>query len=50
MTDTVIVFVGVIGGVAAWGLLGLFMGPLVVTMFVFLLDNYRTMWRALFLP
>ncbi len=45
-----IVFVGVIGGVAAWGLLGLFMGPLVVTMFVFLLDNYRTMWRALFLP
>ena len=45
-----IVFVGVIGGVAAWGILGLFMGPLVVTLFVFLLENYRTMWRNLFFP
>ncbi len=45
-----IVFVGVIGGVASWGILGLFMGPLVVTLFVFLLDYYRTSWRTMFLP
>ena len=44
--DFFIVFVGVIGGLAAWGILGLFIGPLVVTLFVFLLGNYRIMWRA----
>ena len=43
-----IVFIGVIGGLAAWGILGLFMGPLVVTLFVFLLESYRTMWKTFF--
>ena len=41
-----IVFIGVIGGLAAWGILGLFVGPLVLTLFAFLLENYRLMWRA----
>jgi len=41
-----IVFIGVVGGLAAWGILGLFMGPLVVSLFFFLLENYRVMWRA----
>jgi len=44
-----IVFIGVVGGLAAWGILGLFMGPLVVTLFVFLLESYRTMWKTFFL-
>jgi len=41
-----IVFIGVIGGLAAWGILGLFMGPLVLTLFIFLLESYRTMWKT----
>jgi len=35
------VFMGVIGGLAAWGFLGLFLGPLVLALFIFLLDSYR---------
>ncbi len=38
-----VVFIGIIGGLAAWGLLGLFMGPLVMSLFLFLLENYRIM-------
>lgn len=41
-----IVFIGVVGGLAAWGFLGLFMGPLVISLFVFLLESYRTMWKG----
>lgn len=41
-----IVFIGVIGGLSAWGILGLFVGPLVLTLFAFLLENYRLMWRT----
>jgi len=41
-----IVFIGVVGGLAAWGFLGLFLGPLILTMFVFLLDTYRLAWCA----
>ena len=40
------VFIGVVGGLAAWGFLGLFMGPLVISLFFFLLESYRTMWKA----
>ena len=39
-----IVFIGVIGGLAAWGVLGLFFGPLLISMFVFFLDSYRHLW------
>ena len=45
-----IVFVGAIGGLAAWGFLGLFMGPLVISLFVFILESYRTMWAAYLRP
>lgn len=45
-THFFVVFIGVVGGLAAWGILGLFMGPLVVSLFVFLLENYRVMWKA----
>jgi predicted PurR-regulated permease PerM len=40
------VFIGVLGGLAAWGFLGLFMGPLVISLFFFLLESYRTMWKG----
>ncbi len=40
-----VVFIGVVGGLAAWGFLGLFLGPLVLTVFIFLLDTYRLAWR-----
>jgi len=40
-----IVFVGVLGGLTAWGFIGLFLGPLVITLFVFMLDNYRKEWK-----
>jgi predicted PurR-regulated permease PerM len=39
-----IVFIGVIGGLAAWGVIGLFYGPLLISMFVFFLDSYRHLW------
>lgn len=38
---TTLILVGTIGGVAAWGLLGLFLGPLVITVFQFLLEVAR---------
>jgi len=36
-----IVIVGILGGLAAWGFLGLFFGPLVLSLFIFFLDGYR---------
>jgi len=36
-----IVIVGILGGLASWGFLGLFLGPLVVSLFIFFLDGYR---------
>lgn len=37
-----LVFIGVLGGLSTWGFLGLFLGPLVLSLFVFLLDTYRS--------
>ncbi len=42
-----IVFVGVVGGLATLGLLGIFLGPLVMTLFFFCLDAYRRTWLNL---
>lgn len=42
-----IIFIGVIGGLAAWGFLGLFCGPLIISMFFFFLDSYRRIWLRL---
>lgn len=39
-----IVFIGVVGGLAVWGFLGLFCGPLIISMFIFFLDSYRKVW------
>jgi len=38
---TILIMVGTIGGLAAWGLIGLFIGPLVITVFQFLLEVMR---------
>ncbi len=39
------VFIGVVGGLATWGFLGLFLGPLIISLFIFLLDSYRNIWK-----
>lgn len=36
-----LVFIGILGGLSTWGFLGLFMGPLVLSIAYFLLDLYR---------
>jgi len=36
-----LVFMGVIGGLATFGFLGLFLGPLILSLTLFLLDTYR---------
>jgi predicted PurR-regulated permease PerM len=41
-----VVFVGIVGGLAAWGILGLFIGPPVMSLFLFLLENYRIMRKT----
>lgn len=41
-----IIFIGVVGGLASWGFLGLFLGPLIISLFVFLLDSYRNIWKG----
>lgn len=41
-----VVFVGIVGGLAAWGILGLFIGPPVMSLFLFLLENYRIMRKS----
>jgi len=42
-----IVFTGVVGGLAAWGFIGLFTGPLILSMFFFFLDSYRRIWQRM---
>ena len=43
--STFLVFMGAIGGIIAWGFLGLFAGPLILSLSVFFLDNYREIWK-----
>ena len=40
-----IVFTGVVGGLATWGFIGIFVGPLILSMFFFFLDGYRKIWQ-----
>jgi predicted PurR-regulated permease PerM len=42
--STLLVFLGAFGGLAAWGFIGLFIGPLILSLFVFSLDSYRNAW------
>lgn len=41
-----LVFLGVVGGINVWGFLGIFLGPMVLSLFIFFLDCYRRIWRA----
>lgn len=43
--SVMLVFIGAFGGIAVWGLLGLFAGPLILSLFVFFLDSYREIWK-----
>jgi len=36
-----VIFVGIFGGLLNWGFLGLFIGPLILSLAIFLLDLYR---------
>jgi predicted PurR-regulated permease PerM len=42
-----IIFTGVVGGLATWGFLGIFIGPLILSMFFFFLDSYRRIWQRM---
>lgn len=37
-----VIFIGIFGGLSQWGLLGLFIGPLILSIGMFLLDIYRS--------
>lgn len=43
--STFLVFIGAFGGLMAWGILGLFIGPLILSLSVFFLDSYREIWK-----
>ncbi|MDR0615278.1 MAG: AI-2E family transporter [Synergistaceae bacterium] len=43
--SVLLVFVGIIGGLAAWGFLGLFLGPLILSLSYFLLQIYRYVFK-----
>jgi predicted PurR-regulated permease PerM len=42
-THVLLVFIGILGGLRAWGFLGLFLGPLVLSVSYFMLHLYRLM-------
>ena len=43
--STFLVFIGAFGGLMAWGFIGLFVGPLILSLSVFFLDSYREIWK-----
>ena len=43
--STFLVFMGAVGGLMTWGFLGLFLGPLILSLSAFFLDNYREIWK-----
>ena len=42
--SSLMVFFGIFGGMLAFGLVGLFLGPLVITLFLFLLEVAKRDW------
>jgi predicted PurR-regulated permease PerM len=42
--STLLVFFGIFGGMLSFGLVGIFLGPLVITLFLFLLDVLKRNW------
>ena len=43
--STFLVFIGAFGGIIVWGFLGVFIGPLILSLSVFFLDSYREIWK-----
>ncbi|MDR1730866.1 MAG: AI-2E family transporter [Synergistaceae bacterium] len=43
--STLLVFLGAFGGLASWGFIGLFIGPLILSLSVFFLNSYRRAWK-----
>ena len=41
---TFLVLLGILGGLAAWGFLGIFLGPLALALFLLVFDTYRRQW------
>ena len=41
-----LIFIGLFGGLYAWGFLGVFVGPLILSLALFLLDIYRSIIKA----
>ncbi|MCE5202142.1 MAG: AI-2E family transporter [Synergistaceae bacterium] len=41
---TLLIILGLFGGVAKWGFLGIFLGPLVLVLFTLVFDIYRNRW------
>ena len=48
--STFLVFIGAFGGIMAWGFIGLFVGPLILSLSAFFLDSYREMWKLSLKP
>ncbi len=38
---TLTIFIGILGGIIAWGFLGIFLGPLVIALFMLVFETYR---------
>jgi len=41
-----VIFVGIFGGLFNWGFLGIFMGPLILSLGIFVLDVYKSITLA----
>jgi predicted PurR-regulated permease PerM len=44
--STLLIIIGLFGGVIAWGFIGVFLGPLVMVLFTIVLDIYRSRWTG----
>jgi predicted PurR-regulated permease PerM len=42
--STLLIILGLFGGVIKWGFLGIFLGPLVLALFSLVFDIYRSHW------
>ena len=43
---TFLVLLGILGGLSAWGFLGIFLGPLALALFLVVFDTYRRQWAT----
>lgn len=42
--NSLLIFLGIFGGIIQWGFLGIFLGPLVLVLFMLVFDIYRIRW------